>query len=60
MKATKIGRVNGPVTDIEVETIWDLSDIEAVKDTLAICNRVAPKDKWYIEIDGVVIIPELK
>jgi hypothetical protein len=54
----RIGRTNGPSTDIEVTTAFDPDQINLIKDVLAIVNMVSNnKEQWYIATDEKEIIP---
>lgn len=61
MAKIQIGRVNAPSTDIDVDSDFEETQIEIVKDVIGMVNRCSQnKDQWYVIIDdGPKIIPTL-
>ena len=60
MKLT-IGRTNGSDDDQDVSSDFKEEQLDLIKDVIAMVNRAAPGDKWYVRInDGKYIIPEIK
>lgn len=61
MKIT-IGRLSGPVTDLEISSTFEPSDLDIIKDTIAMVNKATnEKEQFYVIVDdGDTIVPTLK